>query len=140
MKRLFFLFFIISPLLSLSQTSADKILGVWLTQDKSGKIKIYKKGNQYYGKIIWMDEPYDSNGKPVTDKENPDAKLRSRPIAGMDIITNLVYEDGEWTDGNIYDPNDGKTYTCTLWLEDGKLKVRGYLGWFFDTRTWTRVK
>jgi len=35
----------------------------------------------------------------------------------------------EWIDGEIYDPEDGKTYSCKLKFEsDKKLKVRGYVG------------
>ncbi len=49
--------------------------------------------------------------------------------------------EGKWTGGRIYDPNNGKTYKCTLELaNDGTLKVRGYVGisWFGRTETWTR--
>lgn len=140
MKYLIIILLLILPLSNHAQTKADAILGVWLTQDKKNKIKIYKKGTKYYGKVVWIDEPNDEQGKPHTDKENPKANLRSRPIMGMDIISDMIFEDGEWSEGTIYDPNDGKTYTLVLWLEDGNLKVRGYIGWFFDTRTWTRVR
>ena len=34
----------------------------------------------------------------------------------------------------ILDPEDGKLYKAEVWSEDGKLKVRGYLGPFYRTR------
>ena len=34
--------------------------------------------------------------------------------------------------------DDGKTYKAEIWVEDGKLKVRGYLGFFYKTQTWLR--
>ena len=33
---------------------AEKIVGIWFTDDKTSKIQIYKSENQYFGKIIWM--------------------------------------------------------------------------------------
>lgn len=37
----------------------------------------------------------------------------------------------------IYEAN-GKDYKCSIWLEDGKLKVRGYIGFLYETQTWKR--
>ncbi len=58
----------------------------------------------------------------------------------MVILENAVYEDGEWVNGTIYNAEEGKTYECTLWMEDGKLQLRGYWEWFFKTTTWTKTK
>ena len=87
-----------------------------------------------------MAEPKDEEGRPKVDEKNPNAKLKTRPILQMDILSGFVYSDGEWTGGTIYDPKDGETYECKLWLENGNLMVRGYLGWLFDTKTWTKAK
>jgi len=122
-----------------SQSAQDKILGTWLSEDKDGQVKIYKKGNEYFGKIVWVKFPNDENGQPKTDLKNPDKKLNGQPIIGMVVVKNLVYKDGEWVNGTVYDPKDGKTYTCTVWLDNGNLKLRGYWGWFFATETWTKV-
>jgi len=123
-----------------SSDSADKIVGVWLSQIKDGKIEIYKNNGKYYGKIVWIKEPNSKNGKPIIDGNNPKANLKSRPLLFLNIINDLVYHDGEWSGGTVYDPKEGKTYDCKIWFEDGQLKLRGYLGWFYDTKTWTRVK
>lgn len=139
MKNILLFLIVLFPFLGFSQTKADDILGVWLTQIKDANIEIYKKENKYYGRVIWIAEPLDENGKPVVDIENPNPKLQNRPILKMDILIGFSYEDGEWVGGKIYDPKDGETYNCKLWIENGTLKVRGYLGWLFDTKTWTRV-
>ena len=138
--RLLLFILLLLPITSTAQSAQDKILGTWLNEDKDGHIKIYKKGNKYYGKITWLKNPNDDNGKPVTDKENPDKSLRNRSIVGLVILKDLMYKDGEWVDGTVYDPNDGKTYTCALWFDNGNLRIRGYWGWFFATETWTRVR
>ena len=44
----------------------------------------------------------------------------------------------KWEGGKIYNPKNGKTYKCTIWLEGNNLKVRGYLGIFYETQTWKR--
>ena len=122
-----------------SQTSEKDIVGIWKTELKDAKIEIYKKNNFYYGKVVWIASPTDKNGKPIVDSNNPVEKLKTQPILGMDIITKMSYCKNEWHGGKIYDPKNGESYTCKLWLEHGKLKVRGYAGWFFDTKTWTKV-
>jgi uncharacterized protein (DUF2147 family) len=116
------------------------ILGVWMTQIKDAKVEIYKKVDKFHGRVVWMAEPKDEEGRPKVDEKNPNAKLKTRPILQMDILSGFVYSEGEWTGGTIYDPKEGETYSCKLWLESGNLKVRGYLGWLFDTKTWTKAK
>ena len=40
--------------------------------------------------------------------------------------------------GTILDPEDGKVYKAEVWVEDGKLKVRGYIGFLYKTQTWQK--
>jgi uncharacterized protein (DUF2147 family) len=57
---------------------------------------------------------------------------------------NFKYDGGNvWSDGKIYNPEDGKEYNCKMTLEGpNTLLVRGYVGisLFGKTQTWTRVK
>ncbi|MCZ7558399.1 MAG: DUF2147 domain-containing protein [Bacteroidia bacterium] len=126
-------------------SEADAIVGTWLVQDKKAKVEIFKRGEKYFGKIIWLKEPNDESGKAKTDKENPDKALRSKPILGLEMLRDFVYdEDFEWDDGEIYDPKNGKTYSCTMTLSKDRntLDVRGYIGISLIGRTqlWTRTK
>jgi len=41
---------------------ADKILGVWLSEDKTGKIDVYKTNGKYFGKLIWGKTMYEADG------------------------------------------------------------------------------
>lgn len=131
---------------ALAQTAeADLVIGNWLVQDKKAKVQIYKKGDRYFGKIVWLKEPDDEQGNPKVDKENPEEKQRSRPILGMVMLRDFEYdEDLVWEDGDIYDPKNGKTYSCKMTLsEDGRsLDVRGYIGISLigRTQTWTRTE
>lgn len=120
---------------------ADDILGYWLNADGEAKVQVYKSGKKYYGKIVWLKNPNEPNGKPKTDKNNSDNALKGRPIIGLVILTDFVFDDDEWDDGKIYDPKNGKTYSCVMKLKNGKLDIRGYVGvsLFGRTTTWTRT-
>ena len=127
-----------------AQQKADDILGVWWNAEKTSKIEVYKNGGKYYGKIVHLETPNDDNGKPRTDKDNPDAKLRTRPLMGMVILKDLKYDgDGEFEGGQIYDPKSGKTYSANAELVGkNKLDLRGYVGISLIGRTssWTRAE
>ena len=36
---------------------SDQILGYWFTGEKKAKIEIFKYGDKYYGKIVWLKDP-----------------------------------------------------------------------------------
>jgi uncharacterized protein (DUF2147 family) len=125
-----------------SQNNADDIIGIWLTGGKEpAKIQVYKSGEKFYGKIIWLKNPTE-NGKQRMDGNNPDKAKRSNPIIGLIMLTGFKFDgDDEWKGGDIYDPESGKTYSSYLYLKDrNTLKVRGYVGisLFGRTETWIR--
>ena len=63
---------------------ADDIIGVWLNEEATGKVEIYKENGKYFGKIVWLLETTDKvTGKPRTDVENPDPKLKPAPLLGL---------------------------------------------------------
>ncbi len=124
----------------------DVIVGKWLSSKKRNQVQIYKQGAKYFGKLVWMMEPNDPDtNKPKLDKENPDEKLRSRPLMNVALVTNLTYKGNNmWGDGEIYNPEDGKTYSCEVSLKDANsINLRGYvmgISFLGKTKTWTRVK
>lgn len=125
------------------KAQTDKIEGVWYNDIKSAKIQISKGADgKFNGKIIWLKEPL-KNGKPKTDEENKDEKLRSRPVIGLHILEGFV-PDGvdKYTDGKIYDPKNGKTYSCNITYKGKTLAIRGYIGvsLFGRTTTWERAE
>ncbi len=120
----------------------DAIVGTWVNASGKGHIQIYKQGDKYYGKLVWLKEPNDAQGNPKLDVKNPNASLRTKHLLGSIILRDFVYDDKEWNSGRIYDPQNGKEYKCFLRLKDSKtLNVRGYVGVSLlgRTETWTRV-
>src|SRR3954468_3306918 len=114
----------------MAQSEADKILGTWMTGEGKAKILISKYGDKYGGKIVWLRDPNDENGKPKVDKRNPDVSKRTNPTLGLNNLLGFNYDgDGEYENGTIYDPANGKTYKCVMELEENHtLNVRGYIG------------
>ena len=146
MRILLFTFLIAFSLNSFSQT-ANKIVGIWLSEEKTGKVEIYKKGDKFFGKIVWISPSKYVNGNPPKDVNNPDKKLQSRYTLGVENLKNFVFDadDNEWDDGTIYDPKNGTTYDCYMWFENNNynvLKIRGYVGISLigRTTTWTKVQ
>lgn len=149
MKRLRFLLPCFLVLLALTAfapaNNPDAVVGTWLNGTKKGHVQIYKQGGTYFGKLIWLSEPNDPDtGKPKTDFRNTDAAKRARPLMNLPLMYNFKYEgDNVWSDGKIYNPEDGKEYNCKMTLKDANtLDVRGYVGISLlgKTQTWTRVK
>src|SRR5215210_313811 len=101
--------------------AADKIIGVYWSPKQDAKIEIYKKGDKYFGKSIWIENKR-------KDLKNPNPSLRERSLLGTDLFTNFTFKDGTYEDGKIYDPESGKTYDCKMSFNGKSLKVRGYVG------------
>jgi uncharacterized protein (DUF2147 family) len=143
-RRVALLTLLISLVLSF-KLSAQSILGTWFNDTKDAKVEIYKgKDNKYYGKIVWLKEP-NRDGKPKVDRFNSNEKLKTRPILGLVILSGFeAQKDGKtYEDGTIYDPKNGKTYSCKITQkEKDKLSIRGYIGISLIGRTsvWTRDK
>lgn len=137
------------PIIRLNAQEVNKndILGIWLNEDKDAHIEIYSDNDKYYGKIVWLKNPIDDEtGEPKLDDKNEDETLRDRPVMGLMLLRDFIFDDDEWEDGRIYDPKNGKDYSCYMEFpdEDDKstLKVRGYIGISLLGRTtyWTRVE
>ncbi|HBH22622.1 MAG TPA: DUF2147 domain-containing protein [Cytophagales bacterium] len=138
MKQVLALLIFVLGIQLTTAAAPDDILGIWFNEEKDAKIEIYEKNGKFFGKIVWHStgddvDPYDS--------ENPDPELRKRKKMGMVVLKDFEYDDGEYEEGTIYDPKNGKTYDCIMKLQDdGSLYVRGYIGFSLLGRTtyWTR--
>ena len=126
---------------SASAQKADDIVGTWLTGTGKAKVQIFKVDTRYYGMIVWLRDPLNEQGKPKMDKNNPDPQKQTAPLLGLSMLKSFTFDGSEWEDGTIYDPENGKTYSCTITMKDGKLIVRGYIGISLIGRTqvWTKV-
>lgn len=135
---------LVLPAHAWGQSDAEKILGVWETGSGKARVKIDKSGEKYVGKIVWLREPNNEEGKPKVDKNNPDENLRTVPLLGYRMLKGFSYTGSNtWEDGTIYDPENGSTYSCEITMTDeNTLDVRGFIGVsvFGRTDVWKRVQ
>ncbi len=126
-----------------AMTAQQSFTGTWKTIDDEtnqakSHVEIYKSGNKYYGKVTkLLLKPADTKcGKCTGD-------LHNKPVVGIVMLENMELDDNELKDGKILDPENGKWYTCKMWLKEGDpnvMVVRGYLWGFYRTQYWYRVK
>ncbi len=117
------------------------IVGRWKTvDDESGEVKsiveIAERKGSYYGRIVQIFTP--ENPDPVCEKCPLEDDRYGKKIIGMEILKGLKKNGDEYSDGDILDPEVGRIYRCTLWIEGADLKVRGYWGPFYRTQTWKK--
>ena len=122
---------------SLSQ--AQSIIGDWKTiDDNTGKarsiVSIYERDGKVFGKIVKLFREPGEDPDPIC--EECSGARKDKKVIGMEIITDMIKDGDEYEDGEILDPENGKVYDCKLWVEEGKLKVRGYLYFLYRTQTW----
>jgi len=139
MNRLFIVACFCFSFSGFSQT----IFGKWKTVDtkdiEKSIVEIYKNDETVFGKIIEVLLDKDKNSK-CSDCKGEDY---NKPVLGMTIIKNLKKRGDYYKDGTIVDPNNGKIYKLRLCLDENNkdiLIVRGYIGFFYETQYWKRVK
>ena len=133
----------VAMLAPLAAAFAQDVVGKWKLDDGSAIVEVYKQGDAFNGKIVWLQDPTEPDGSPAVDTNNPDAKLRSRKLIGLNMLSGLKKSGAEYTGGSIYDPGNGKTYNCSMTVQGDVLKVRGSLdkrGLLGRTMDWYRVK
>jgi uncharacterized protein (DUF2147 family) len=100
--------------------AANSPLGVWLTEEKEGKVRIEQCGTNLCGYSV--DSKSNQNGEQV-------------------LINMRPGKDSKWS-GRIFDPKSGSTYDSTIALRNSdSLRVQGcaFGGMFCGGQTWSRV-
>ncbi len=143
MKKLFLIISIFITVSSFAQTTdPDAILHKWEMSDKSGKIYFRKSGYKYEAIQTFGKRVLEADGKTyMKDVNNPDPSLRNRRLVNYVLIWGLVFKDGKWTNGKIYNYDDGKTYDATITISGNELSLRAYKGvpMFGKTIKWKKI-
>ncbi len=119
--------------------AADSINGRWITEDRDAIVEIKQCGNVTCGTIHrFLVTPPD--GLDQRDINNPTARLRTRRLLGLPILTNFREETDLWR-GRIYDPNDGRSYRSVIRRTGpNTIEVRGCIGPFCQAQTWRKAR
>ena len=109
-----------APAAAAAPRDPNSPVGVWLTEEKEGKVRIEACGANLCGYSV--DAKSNANGEQVL--------INMRPGS-----------DRKWS-GRIHDPNTGSTYDSTIAMKGtDQLRVQGcaFGGMFCGGQTWTRV-
>jgi uncharacterized protein (DUF2147 family) len=118
--------------------AAPPITGRWITDNGKAIVAIAPCGPAMCGHVA--DVLAKRPGGPAVDSNNPDPKLRSRPIKGIEVLSGFHADGDEWK-GQIYNPEEGKTYRSIIERAGADaLKVKGCVLFFCKTQTWTRAR
>ena len=116
--------------------------GIWLTRGSRSQIEIAPCGETLCGSIVWL--PPESDGGPSTarDDKNRDPALRDRLLLSLEIMAGFRPAGAnQWSEGEIYNPDDGRTYEPTFTLrEDGQLEVEACILFICQSEVWQRVE
>ena len=136
MKRIATAFGIV---IALPASAATPVTGRWMTAERDSIVQIGTCDSTVCGRVARVLKMMPDGRAPV-DANNPDPKLRSRPVEGMTILTGFTDSGTIWT-GRIYDPKSGKSYKSKLSRNpNGTLDVQGCVAFFCRSFTWQPAK
>ena len=112
--------------------AADGAKGTWRLSNGKVTVRVLPCGDGLCGRVVALRKPRDDKGRPRLDKENPNPALRSRPVIGLTILSNMrANGEGAWS-GTIYNPDDGNTYSSSMHLlGPSTMKVNGCVAGVF---------
>jgi hypothetical protein len=94
------------------------------------------------GFIVWLKEPNNKYGQPLTDRYNPVASKQRRTICGLPVLGSLQRVSGGWDNGWVYDPEQGSQFDAAIQLSSrDRLTLTGYKGVKFFSKSfqWKRA-
>lgn len=120
--------------LAVPASAAASPAGDWLVADGSAVIRVAPCGDgAFCGKIAWTPEE-------GVDDHNPDASKRGQNLIGTTILIDMKAAGNNRWDGEIYNPQDGKTYSGSIAVvSPDMLRVEGCLLVFCGGENWTRT-
>ena len=117
--------------------------GFWMDSDGEVIIEVVPCGLARCGHVVWLKQPNGADGLPLRDIKNADAKLKNRPVCGLEVVTGFKKQTGDsWGDGTVYVSDEGASYSGKAEvLSTTQIKVTGYIGFavFGESEVWTKV-
>ena len=123
--------------------AGESLDGFWIDSDGEVILEIGPCGSARCGKVAWLRLPNGADGLPLLDVKNPDPKLRTRPVCGIQVVSGFKKSgEGTWGGGSVYVSDYGTTFSGTAQLlSPTQVKVSGYWGisLFGSSEVWTKV-
>ncbi|MCL2271642.1 MAG: DUF2147 domain-containing protein [Treponema sp.] len=160
MKKMFFLLFTLFIISGICFAS-DPLEGFWLSiDDKTGNVtagwKIYQENDMLYGYMLSFSDKTDGNLAKRCKESYPGfpaaGKVNQMTLTGTPFIFGLKrHAAGDWRDGSVIDPADGRMYGCRITFhvsgtksgrrtfDTDTLEMRGSIGPFGRSQFWQRT-
>ena len=122
--------------------------GIWINHTGKGAVEIRPCGpsgaaaRSLCGFIVWLKEPNNKYGQPLTDRYNPEASKQRRTICGLPVLGSLQRVSDGWDNGWVYDPEQGSQFDAAIQLTSrDRLTLTGYKGVKFFSKSfqWKRA-
>jgi uncharacterized protein (DUF2147 family) len=130
-------------------SGAPTEMGLWYNHSGKGAVEIRPCGetgrdaDRLCGFIVWLKDPNNKKGQPLTDGYNENPRKRGRTICGLPVLGSLrPMSDGSWDQGWVYDPEQGKSFDAAIQLRArDRLILTGYKGikFFSKSFVWKRA-
>ncbi|MCM4161166.1 DUF2147 domain-containing protein [Antarcticibacterium flavum] len=135
---------LLALLFVVTHMNGQSVFGKWETiNEETGKpnsiIEIYEEDGRVHGKVVRILKKEDRD----RTCSNCEGHLKDKPLEGLELMTGLEKNGNEYSGGVIVDPETGKEYKCKIWVDETNpdlLKVRGYIAFFYKTKTWHRLE
>jgi uncharacterized protein (DUF2147 family) len=114
---------------------ADDAIGEWRTPTAT-QVQVRPCGDSVCGRIVRLPDP------SIKDLQNPEARLRPRPVLGIEIFTGTRPTQNGWK-GYMYVPESGHTYVSRIVTTDRnqlQVSICGPMGFFCTREVWTRTR
>ncbi len=130
--------------------AAEDVEGCWESVNEQGKVtakwNFEVVNDKLRGKITNVPGQADSTLCDKCTEENGGAEVAkyfNKPIVGTYWAWGMKKDGDTWKGGRILDSGAGKLYYVKVWIEDGKLKLKGSLdksGFVGKSQTWRRCQ
>jgi uncharacterized protein (DUF2147 family) len=121
--------------------ASDSATGVWRMSNGKVTVKVTPCGGNLCGRVVALKKPRDDKGRIRRDKENPNPALRSRPVVGLTILSNMKPAGQGYWKGMIYNPDDGNTYRSEMRLQNANtMRVDGCVSVFCRSMNFIRIQ
>ncbi|MDL2240124.1 DUF2147 domain-containing protein [Bacteroidales bacterium OttesenSCG-928-K22] len=141
--------FILLLNISIYNCLTQNISGIWETYDgkgkRTGEIELYLQHDSLFGKITRAFLP-DGSEVPDITCDGCIGERDGQKVVGMIVINGLKYnpkKDEYYGEKACFAPQKNLIANGKVWLDKNNkdiLYLRGYLGPFYETQTWKRLK
>jgi len=114
--------------------------GLWQTPTNGGQVRISRCGQALCGVLVTSNHIRATPN--MLDEKNRDASLRTRTLRNLPLLNGFTGGPTEWRGGTVYNPDDGRTYSGTITMQnDNTLRLQGcVVRPLCRNQTWTRVR